>query len=445
MKKAIVGNRILVDGALRSGCILFEDGKILEVPEHLPDGFNGPVTSAGRWIVMPGLVDTHVHINEPGRTDWEGFQTATQSAAAGGITTLADMPLNCLPVTTTAEAFAAKREAVAGQLWVDCGFWGGVVPNSVPALHELLEAGVCGVKSFLIDSGIPEFPAMTEPDLRQAMAVLRDFQVPYLIHAELAPENGETPKIGRQYKSFLASRPRAWENRAIEMMIRLCRDIPTPIHIVHLSSAEGVPRIAEAKSEGVPVTVETCPHYLTFEAESIPDGKTLFKCCPPIREHANREALWRGLEEGHIDCIVSDHSPCTPNLKDLDGGDFDKAWGGISSLQFGLPLVWTQAKERGFPIAKLAEWMCETPARLMGFGHRKGRIAPGMDADFVIWDHEAKFTIEPEMIYHKHRITPYRGREVFGRVVHTILGGENVFGPVGISGDPLGKVLLRSH
>jgi allantoinase len=342
---ALRSRRVIIDAGEQSATVVIADGRINSVIDYaaVPDC---PVEDLGDKVLMPGLVDTHVHINEPGRTEWEGFNTATQAAAAGGITTVVDMPLNCTPVTTTADALRQKLDALGDQLWVDCGFWGGVVPDNLDDLEELLRAGVLGVKSFTIHSGIDDFPKVDESHIRRALPILAAHQVPYLIHAELDRANTPPADIGSSYQSFLASRPPSWETDAIDLLIDLADEARLAghnarVHIVHLSCADAIPAIARAQGRGLAITAETCPHYLTLFAEACPDGKTLYKCCPPIREDANRTALWQGLAQGTIEFVVSDHSPCTPQLKHLDSGDLDKAWGGISSLQFGLPLIWS--------------------------------------------------------------------------------------------------------
>lgn len=445
---ALKSQRVVLNDELRPAVVEIRDGHIVAVhPDNA--ALLCPIRDLGEQVLMPGLVDTHVHINEPGRTEWEGFNTATQAAAAGGITTLVDMPLNCIPVTTTKAAFAEKLAAVEDKLWVDCGFWGGVTPENLDELDELLAAGVMGVKSFLIDSGIEEFPPVTAQDIRTALPILAKYKVPYLIHAELDQEDKPAAEIGHQYQSFLASRPKHWENDAINLMINMAREaqdqqIQSRIHIVHLSSAEALQAISEARSEGLQMTIETCPHYLTLFAESIPDGKTLFKCCPPIREDANRARLWQGLKDGLIDFIVSDHSPCTPQLKHIDSGDIEKAWGGISALQFGLPLIWTEAREQGMSLPQVVHLMATATADFVGLGDRKGRIAPGYQADFLVFDPEATYEITNDMIKHRHKITPYEGKSVTGQVMQTYLRGELIYQQGQFAQGPLGKPLLRT-
>jgi len=408
------------------------------------------VIDYGEQVIMPGLVDSHVHINEPGRTEWEGFNTATQAAAAGGITALVDMPLNCIPVTTTKAAFQEKLTAVKDKLWVDCGFWGGVIPQNINDLDELLNAGVLGVKSFLIDSGIAEFPNVEAKDIRAAMPILAKHDVPYLIHAELDCGSFNEVVITEKYNSFLASRPKKWENEAISLMVDMARESKNKgdnckIHIVHLSSDEALASIAEAKSEGLRFSAETCPHYLTIASESIPDGKTLFKCCPPIRENKNREHLWQAISDGRIDFIVSDHSPCTPELKHIDTGDIEKAWGGISALQFGLPLIWTEAKARGFSLVDMARLMSSETAKFAGLDSIKGQISVGLHADFLVFDPEHSYEITNEMIKHRHHITPYAGRTVTGQVQHTYVRGHHVYQHDKFINTPIGKPLLKGQ
>ncbi len=403
----------------------------------------GGVRDLGDLVIGPGLVDGHVHVNEPGRTDWEGFVTATRAAAAGGVTSLVDMPLNCLPVTTRRAALEEKLRSTVGELYVDVGFWGGVVPGNAGELAALAAGGVLGCKAFLVHSGIDEFPNATEADLREAMPILRATGLPLLAHAELDLGAPPAEPDVRSYAGYLRSRPAAWEDRAIALLIALARDTGCAVHIVHLSSASSLEAIEAAKDEGLPLTVETCPHYLCLEAESIPDGATHFKCAPPIREHENRAALWRGLERGVIDSVVTDHSPCTPALKLGARGDFQAAWGGIASLQLGLPAIWTEARRRGHGLGDLTRWMSERPAALAGLGRRKGRLAPGLDADIVIWDPEAEISVEADRLFFRHQLSPYVGQRLFGRVAATVLRGEVVYDGVGHPAGARGAPLLH--
>lgn len=445
--RALRSSRVLLPGGLGPATICFERGVITEVRREavaLPAASRAPfVLDVGDLVVFPGLVDCHVHINEPGRTEWEGFETATRAAAAGGVTTLIDMPLNSLPVTTNQAALETKLGASEGKRFVDVGFWGGVVPGNVDDLPALARGGVLGCKTFLVHSGINEFPNTTADDLRRAMPVLRELGLPLLVHAELdlgAPPNPSPPQ---HYDSFLASRPRAWEDAAIRLMVDLCRETRCPVHIVHLSSAASLPVLEAAKAEGLPITVETCPHYLCLEAETIPPGATQYKCAPPIREHDNREALWRGLLDGIIDFVITDHSPCLPALKLPELGDFHQAWGGIASLQLGLAAVWTEARHRGARLDQLAHWLSTGPARFAGLAQRKGCIALGHDADFVVWDPDATRPVVPEQLFFKHKVSPYLGRTLAGRVSHTLLAGSVAFAEGAHCGVPSGQ--LRLH
>jgi allantoinase len=431
---------VLADGLLSGHIWIDARGRIERVTADAPpEGV--PVRDVLDLAVSPGIVDCHVHVNEPGRTDWEGYATATQAAAAGGVTSLVDMPLNCLPVTTTAAAFAHKLRACQQQCWVDVGFWGGVVPGNASELAALAQAGVLGCKAFLVHSGIDEFPNASELDLRIAMPLLRKHGIPLLAHAELDLGADASDADPRAYTGYLASRPSAWEDAAIALLIRLARETGCHVHIVHLSAASSLPQLKAAKAEGLPITVETCPHYLCLEAESIPDGATEYKCAPPIREHENREALWRGLLEGVIDFVITDHSPCTPQLKQRERGHFHDAWGGIASLQLGLATLWTHARERGASLCDLARWTSTQPARFAGLTRRKGQLAPGHDADFVVWDPDARFTVQAEQLFFKHRISPYLGMALYGTVRHTFLRGIEIFDgkihPTGALGEPL--------
>jgi allantoinase len=441
------GRRVVTSEGERAAAIRVRGGVISAIAafDDLPKG--SLVHEAHDFIVMPGIVDTHVHINEPGRTEWEGFSTATRAAAAGGITTLIEMPLNSIPATTTAAAFREKLAAAAGKLWVDVGFWGGVVPGNASELRPLWESGVFGFKCFLVPSGVEEFAQVTEADLRSALPELAKLKVPLLVHAELpGPIVQAAKKMSgsdvRRYSTWLASRPRAAENEAIELVLKLAREFGARLHIVHLSSSDAIQTLQQAKSKGQPLSVETCPHYLTFDAEEVGNGRTEFKCAPPIREKDNREKLWAALGDGTIDFIATDHSPCPPAMKSLETGDFLSAWGGIASLELSLPAVWTAASSRGYAVPRLAEWLCSGPARLAGL-ERKGRIAVGCDADFVIWNPDGRFTVDPAKLHQRHKITPYAGRELLGVVETTFLRGRKIFERGEFSPSPLGQILRR--
>ncbi|RJT97500.1 allantoinase AllB [Arthrobacter frigidicola] len=392
----------------------------------------------GDETLLPGLVDSHVHVNEPGRTEWEGFASATLAAAAGGVTTIIDMPLNSIPPTVNVAALAQKRAVAAPQAFVDVGFWGGAVPGNTADLRALHDEGVFGFKCFLIHSGVDEFPPLEAEELEKDLAELASFDALMIVHAEDARTIEEAPRAGgSRYDRFLASRPRRAENLAIAAVIERARSTGARAHILHLSSSDALPLIAAARHDGVRLTVETCPHYLTLRAEEIPDGATAYKCCPPIREDANRELLWKGLEDGTIDCIVTDHSPSTPDLKDLENGDFDVAWGGVSSLQLGLPLVWTEARKRGIPLERVLGWMAQAPAALAGLP-RKGRLAVGYDADLVVFAAEESFTVDVNALRHRNAVSPYDGKRLTGVVRRTYLRGTEVDG-----GTPHGVLLRR--
>ena len=436
--------RVVTRSGVRDAAVVIRGETIdaLVAPEHLDASW--PVEDVGERFVLPGLVDTHVHINEPGRTEWEGFRTATRAAAAGGITSLVDMPLNSAPVTTTRAALALKEAAALGQLWVDCGFHGGIISGDCDHVEPLCLAGVLGFKAFLCDSGIAEFPGVGEAELRTVMPSIARSGRPLLVHAELPGDELATHEGGpRSYARHLASRPRLWEHDAIALLIALCRETRCRVHVVHLTSAEALPMIAQARGEGLPFTVETCPHYLTFASGEIPDGDPRYKCTPPIRTHEDREGLWAGLVEGRIDSIGSDHSPAPAELKHLATGDLARAWGGISSLQLSLSAVWTEARHRGVSLEQVVEWMARSPAQLVGLGGRKGEIAPGCDADLVVFDADATFTVDAQSLEHRHPVTPYDGRTLAGRVETTWLRGRPVFRSGAFSARPRGQTLHR--
>ena len=448
---AIRGSRVLTTRGIRPAMIHIDRGRIARVGA-VDDPENGDgVVDAGDLVVMPGLVDTHVHVNEPGRTDWEGFATATRAAAAGGVTTLLDMPLNSIPATTSVAAFHEKVTAARGQTWVDVGFIGGVVPGNTSALGAIADAGVLAFKCFLVPSGVPEFPHVTAPDLREALPVLAERGLPLMVHAEL-PEVVEAATLEAaandptRYASYLASRPAAAEHEAVALMIELAQATGARIHIVHVSSAQTAHMVTSARSRGVHITAETCPHYLWFHAGEIPDGATEYKCAPPIRSPEEREGLWAALSSGDLHLVVSDHSPCPPVLKRRDAGDFFVAWGGIASLQLGCAVMWTSMRGRGFPLDRLARWMSGAPATLVGLEARKGRIAPGYDADLVLFDPDEAFVVREDMLLHRHPVTPYLGARLRGTVEATYVRGALVYDrATGPAATPSGQLLLHTH
>ncbi|HEX5655359.1 MAG TPA: allantoinase AllB [Chitinophagaceae bacterium] len=436
---AIKTDRLISAGGLRSGFVLIKQGIIIDVVTELPAG-DFPVTDLGSLVLMPGIVDPHVHINEPGRTAWEGFDTATRAALAGGITTLVEMPLNASPVTTTVNAFEKKLESIGltgklrpgtagpgGKLHVNCGFWGGVIPGNENEIEPLINQGVLGFKAFLTHSGIDEFPNVTEEDLRKAQPIIASHGLPLLVHCELSEQAANDVTNNRSYTEYVLSRPKKWEDDAIALIIRLCEEFNCRTHIVHLSSADSIEQIRRAKEKGLPLTVETAQHYLYFNEEMIGEGQTVFKCAPPIRDKQNNQLLWQALKEGIIDFVASDHSPAPPELKEIGSGNFRNAWGGISSLQFALPTLWTAARNQGCQLEDMAKWLSENPSRLPGLENNKGRIEKGYDADFVVWDPEKEFTVAEEMILHRHKITPYLHENLYGVVEQTWLAGKKVF------------------
>jgi allantoinase len=425
--------RVVTPEGQRPAAVFVRDGRIAAIAPYE----RAPATAEdlAELALLPGLVDSHVHVNEPGRTEWEGFATATRAAAAGGVTTIVDMPLNCLPPTVSLDALADKRAAATGQCHVDVGFWGGAVPGNAAALPALHDAGVFGFKAFLVDSGVPEFPPLDRAGLATALATV---DARFVVHAEDPASLGTAPP-SRRYADFAASRPAVAERRAIGTVLEVARAHAAGVHVLHLSAADALPLLAEARFRGVAVSAETCPHYLALAAEEVPDGATEYKCCPPIRGRDNREGLWAGLAAGTIDCVVSDHSPCPPALKRPETGDFAAAWGGIASLQLGLPVMWSEARARGHGLADVVRWMAQRPAELVGL-HHKGRIAIGCDADLVAFDPDAAFVVDPARLHHRHPVSPYAGRELQGRVRATWLRGARAGGDA-----PAGRLLVRGE
>jgi allantoinase len=447
---AIRSKRVVTPEGVRAATLRIRDGVIESITAYNDFPASKNSYDAGDSVVMPGLVDTHVHIDEPGRTDWEGFHTATRAAAAGGVTTLIDMPLNSIPATTTAAAHEAKREAARGKCHVNVGFWGGVVPGNAGDLRALHGAGVFGFKCFLVPSGVDDFVNVTEGDLRAALPILAELNAPLMVHAELpGPIEKANRKLAKsnpaKYKTWQLSRPPSAETKAIQLMIGLAREFGARVHIVHLSSELSLPLIRRAKKEGLPITAETCPHYLFFNAGSIKNGRTEFKCAPPIRDLESQKKLWAALEKNIIDSIVSDHAPSPPSLKCPDTGDFLKAWGGIASLQLGLPAVWTKMRARKYPLANLARWMCNGPARLAGLEKYKGAITVGYDADIVVWNPEKRFVVRAKMLHHRHKLTPYMNESLHGVVEATFLRGEMIYERGRFLGNPQGALLQRGQ
>ena len=453
--KIIRGRRVITERGLEPASLHVRAGRIEAVAAYDEAPAGSPIVDAGDAVVLPGIVDSHVHVNEPGRTDWEGFSAATRAAAAGGITTLVDMPLNAIPPTTTVEGLRQKRHAAAPQCYVDTAFWGGVVPDNESEIEPLLREGVCGFKCFTIDSGVEEFPPVTVDHMRRALEILAPTGAPLLVHAEhpepiAAAEAAARGKTGaenaihaddpREFRAFLATRPARAELRAIELLAELAAETGGRVHIVHLAAADAVELLDRARASGARISAETCPHYLTLAAEDIPRGATEYKCAPPIRERENRDRLWQSLGRGGIDMVVSDHSPCPPALKELKSGNFLCAWGGISSVQLSLPVTWTEAQARGYGLEALARWMSAAPAKLAGLS-TKGALAPGYDADVVFFDPDATSQVEPSALYHRHPITPYARRALRGAVQKTFLRGEIIYDRGQVVAEPSGQIL----
>ena len=443
-KKIIYSERCWIDSTLRPATVWLENGIISKVQKGFFQNTNDTI-NIGNKILMPGVIDAHVHINEPGRTEWEGFNTATQAAAAGGITTIIDMPLNASPVTTTLHALQEKLASTIDKLHVNVGFYGGLVPSNQNKLQALMNAGILGVKVFLTHSGIDEFPNAGEKELNEAMPLLAKYKLPLLAHCELSDANHQQKLLQnpKSYQAYLSSRPKEWENKAIQLMIDLCRRHRCKTHIVHVSSAQALSLIQKAKEEGLSITAETCPHYIFFNAEEIADAQTIYKCAPPIREKQNNEQLKQALKNGTLDFIASDHSPAPPSIKEIESGNFQKAWGGIAGLQFLLSTSWTSLKDE-MNVENFIPLLTEHPAQFLNLQSQKGFIKEGHDADLIVWSPEESFVVKEESILFKHKISPYVSHRLFGKVHQTYVNGELVFNNENMQSKNKGKQVLKN-
>lgn len=443
--KGIHSQRCWINGKLQAATIFFAEGKVVEIVLGAPAAHVSKVEDFGTAVIMPGAMDVHVHINEPGRTEWEGFETATKAAAAGGLTTLVDMPLNSSPVTTTAAAFEEKIKAGQFKLYVNCGLYGGLVPDNLEDLEDLIKCGVLGIKCFLTHSGIDDFPNVGRKELDAAMPIVAKFQIPMLAHCEIT----DTPAVQKgerdpgNYQQYLDSRPKGWENKAVQLMVEMCEKHHCPTHIVHVASAEALPIIAEAKQKGLPLSAETCPHYIYFHAEAIPDRNTLYKCAPPIREQKNNEDLKRAFKTGILDLVASDHSPAPPDLKAMESGDLIKAWGGISGLQYLVSAAWTSLKSE-LSLEEFIPLLTENPAKYLNIHTRKGFLKKGMDADFTIWSPEESFEVKQINNQHRHKFSPYTEAVLFGKIRATYVNGIAVFNEKILNKKP-GKWILKQQ
>ncbi|GJM35438.1 MAG: allantoinase [Saprospiraceae bacterium] len=444
--KAIHSQRCWVDGHLQEATIYFEAGIITNIIPGPLSGSDNNVTDFGSAVIMPGAIDAHVHINEPGRTDWEGFETATTAAATGGVTTMVDMPLNSSPVTTNVAAFQQKLAAAKDKLQVNCGFYGGLIPGNVGELQGLIQQGVLGIKAFLVHSGIDEFPNVGKKELEAAMPIIAKYKIPILAHCEMingVPEKAPDKSSPGSYQQYLASRPKKWENDAVKLMIELCERYDCPTHIVHVSSAEALADIAKAKAKGLPLTAETCPHYIYFQAETIPDNNTLFKCAPPIRGQKNNQQLKDALISGVLDFIATDHSPAPPALKELVSGDLIKAWGGISGLQYLVSAAWTSL-QNDLPLEKFIPLLTENPAKYLHINHEKGYLKRDFHADFTVWSPEESFFVAKAENQHRHQISPYIGERLSGKIIATYVNGIAVFDQKIINKN-IGKCIIKKR
>lgn len=443
MEYLIYSKYCFINGSFQEASLHILDGTIKAVYSKFQEKEGIPILNYAELIVMPGIIDPHVHINEPGRTTWEGFETATKAAALGGITTLIEMPLNSDPVTTSAEAFEIKKQAAINKLHVNCGFYGGIIPSNLNDIEPLLDSGVFGIKGFLTHSGIDDFPNVNKTHLEQLAPFLIQHDIPLLLHCELDDEDVPKAKNPNSYQDYLKSRPQRWETNAIDLAMDIQATFDIKVHIVHLSAASALDRIGKRKEQTSKLTVETCPHYLYFKAETIPDGVPIYKCAPPIREKQNNEQLWRAMENNSFDFLGSDHSPAPPEIKQLDSGDFFKAWGGISGLQFSLPVLNTLAQERDFQIEKIIPLLSSGPARFLGIDNERGHLKPGFAADIAVWDQRQSFEITESMIAHRHKATPYLGQTLFGKVIHTFVNGHQVVKNSELNALSKGSLLLK--
>lgn len=437
-ERKIYSNRVWVENKLQPATLTFNDG-ITAIEFNKSDD----AEDYGNAIIMPGVIDVHVHINEPGRTEWEGFETATQAAAAGGSTTIIDMPLNASPVTTTLDAFNQKLEASKGKMNVNIGFYAGLIPGNIHHLESLIQAGVQGVKCFLTHSGIDEFPNVTEKDLDEAMPIIAKYNIPVLAHCELYDTeiDCDFDNNPSSYQHYLASRPKKWENDAIDLMIKMCRKHNCPVHIVHVASAEALSKIEAAKKEGLSITAETCTQYIFFNAEDIPDANCIYKCAPPIRERANNDQLKYAFVSGVLDFITTDHSPAPPNIKEMESGNLKKAWGGIAGIQFLLTASWTALKET-MSLEQFIPLVTSNPANFIR-ANKKGELKIGNDADIVIWNPDANDLVKAENIFFRYKISPYIAQMLNGQVLETIVNGATVYENKSIQNKNKGKWLLQ--
>ncbi len=441
----IYSKRCFLINFFKEATIHIKSDTIYNIYEGYHEVENKPILDYADLIVMPGIIDAHVHINEPGRTDWEGFDTATKAAAIGGITTLIEMPLNASPVTTTAKAFKIKQQASANKLHVNCGFYGGIIPINANDIEALIKSGVFGIKGFLTHSGIDEFPKVTREHLEAIAPILKKYNIPLLLHCELSDTNVPKVENPKSYQEYLHSRPQHWETNAIDLALDIQKKFDIKVHIVHLSTSEGIERINQRKQITDKLTVETCAHYLFFNAEDIPDASPIYKCAPPIREKANNDLLWDYLLNNGFNFLSSDHSPAPPERKQLEQGDFFKAWGGISGLQFTLPLLYSEGQQRGLALEKLICLLTKNPAKFLGLEYQKGKLQEGFDADITVWDDNQEFTITEEIIHHKHKATPYLGQTLFGKVIHTFVNGVHVVKNSELNTLTVGKLLLKDN